>query len=245
MLPVVRTFIALRAGISAMPLARFHIYTFIGSWPWCVLLAWVGMVLGDKWGSDPRMAAVSALYGLRDRRVDRDRCRTVCLEAVARGRWRAAQGRDYRLSDGRRRFAFHVMLATVPSTGLERFLIGKQVKITASRETLLYRGGVVSSSFITARSLSYSYRTPSREVLASLRGRRDGRHMMGSEGEAEQSETSSCRSGTVFPCELASSIVPARGASPPKRNSGFCVTPLRCQPPCASGIPYRPPTCGA
>ena len=56
------------------------------------------------------------------------------------------------------------------------------------RETLLYRGGVVSSFFITVRSLSYSYCTPSREVLASLRGRRDSRHMMGSEGEAEQSE---------------------------------------------------------
>src|SRR3954453_4164736 len=57
------------------------------------------------------------------------------------------------------------------------------------RETLLYRGGVVSIFFITVRSLSYSYRTPSREVLAFLRGRRDGRHMMGSEGEAEQSES--------------------------------------------------------
>src|SRR3954469_2074197 len=56
------------------------------------------------------------------------------------------------------------------------------------REILLHRGGVVSSSFITVRSVFYSYRTPSREVLASLRGRRWGRHMMGSEGEAEQSE---------------------------------------------------------
>ena len=58
MLPVVRTFIALPAGISAMPLVRFHVYTFVGSWPWCFLLAYLGMVLGDKWGSDPRMAAV-------------------------------------------------------------------------------------------------------------------------------------------------------------------------------------------
>jgi membrane protein DedA with SNARE-associated domain len=58
MLPVVRTFIALPAGISAMPLVRFHIYTFIGSWPWCFLLAWIGMALGDKWGSDPRLSAV-------------------------------------------------------------------------------------------------------------------------------------------------------------------------------------------
>jgi membrane protein DedA with SNARE-associated domain len=40
-----------------MPLARFHVYTFIGSWPWCFGLAWVGMVLGDKWNSDPRLRA--------------------------------------------------------------------------------------------------------------------------------------------------------------------------------------------
>lgn len=58
MLPVFRTFIALPAGIARMPWLRFHIYTFIGSWPWCFLLAYVGMVLGDKWGSDPRTAEV-------------------------------------------------------------------------------------------------------------------------------------------------------------------------------------------
>jgi len=58
MLPVVRTFIALPAGISHMPPLRFHIYTFIGSWPWCFLLAYIGMLLGDKWGSDPRLHEV-------------------------------------------------------------------------------------------------------------------------------------------------------------------------------------------
>jgi len=58
MLPVIRTFIALPAGISHMPPLRFHIYTFTGSWPWCLLLAWVGMLLGDKWDSDPRLHTV-------------------------------------------------------------------------------------------------------------------------------------------------------------------------------------------
>lgn len=58
LLPVVRTFIALPAGISRMVLLRFHIYTFIGSWPWCLLLAYIGMLLGDRWGSDPRMSRV-------------------------------------------------------------------------------------------------------------------------------------------------------------------------------------------
>jgi membrane protein DedA with SNARE-associated domain len=40
-----------------MPLGRFHLYTFIGSWPWCFALAWVGMKLGDRWNSDPRIKA--------------------------------------------------------------------------------------------------------------------------------------------------------------------------------------------
>lgn len=58
LLPVVRTFIALPAGIGRMPQLRFHLYTFIGSWPWCFVLAYVGMKLGDKWESDPRFKTI-------------------------------------------------------------------------------------------------------------------------------------------------------------------------------------------
>jgi membrane protein DedA with SNARE-associated domain len=58
LLPVVRTFIALPAGIARMPQLRFHLYTFIGSWPWCYALAYVGMKLGDRWESDPRFKAI-------------------------------------------------------------------------------------------------------------------------------------------------------------------------------------------
>jgi membrane protein DedA with SNARE-associated domain len=58
LLPVVRTFIALPAGIARMPQLRFHVYTFIGSWPWCYALAYVGMKLGDRWESDPRFKAI-------------------------------------------------------------------------------------------------------------------------------------------------------------------------------------------
>ncbi|MDE3150478.1 MAG: DedA family protein [Acidobacteriota bacterium] len=54
LLPVVRTFIAFPAGIAKMAQARFHIYTFLGSWPWCFGLAYVGMKLGEKWHTDPR-----------------------------------------------------------------------------------------------------------------------------------------------------------------------------------------------
>ncbi len=58
LLPVVRTFIALPAGIARMPQLRFHVYTFLGSWPWCFALAWVGAALGDKWDTDPRFKQV-------------------------------------------------------------------------------------------------------------------------------------------------------------------------------------------
>jgi membrane protein DedA with SNARE-associated domain len=52
LLPVVRTFIAFPAGIAKMPQLRFHIYTFAGSWPWCLGLAYAGMKLGESW-DDP------------------------------------------------------------------------------------------------------------------------------------------------------------------------------------------------
>lgn len=57
-LPVVRTFIALPAGIARMPQLRFHLYTFFGSLVWCYALAWIGEQLGARWESDPRLAAV-------------------------------------------------------------------------------------------------------------------------------------------------------------------------------------------
>ena len=57
LLPVIRSFIAFPAGVARMRLVPFHVYTFLGSWPWCFGLAWVGMKLGDKWNSDPRVKA--------------------------------------------------------------------------------------------------------------------------------------------------------------------------------------------
>ena len=56
LLPVIRTFIALPAGVARMPRLRFHVYTFVGSWPWCFALAWVGMKLGERWHTDPRLS---------------------------------------------------------------------------------------------------------------------------------------------------------------------------------------------
>ncbi len=48
LLPVVRTYISLPAGITRMPLVKFIVYTFLGSFPWCVLLAYVGTLIGGN-----------------------------------------------------------------------------------------------------------------------------------------------------------------------------------------------------
>jgi len=57
LLPVIRTFIAFPAGVSRMPMGKFIVYTFVGSYPWCLGLAWVGQKLGESWNSDPRLKA--------------------------------------------------------------------------------------------------------------------------------------------------------------------------------------------
>ena len=49
LLPVVRTFISLPAGISRMPIGRFIAYSFAGSFLWSLGLAWAGFVLGENW----------------------------------------------------------------------------------------------------------------------------------------------------------------------------------------------------
>lgn len=53
LLPVIRTFISFPAGLARMPMLKFQIYSFLGSWPWCFALAYVGVVLGARWDSDP------------------------------------------------------------------------------------------------------------------------------------------------------------------------------------------------
>jgi membrane protein DedA with SNARE-associated domain len=52
LLPAIRTFIAFPAGVARMDLKRFVIYTFAGSLPWCLGLAYVGQKLGEKWNED-------------------------------------------------------------------------------------------------------------------------------------------------------------------------------------------------
>lgn len=57
LLPGVRTYVALPAGVARMPRLKFHVYTFLGSWPWCLGLAWIGLKLGQHWNSDPALRA--------------------------------------------------------------------------------------------------------------------------------------------------------------------------------------------
>jgi membrane protein DedA with SNARE-associated domain len=64
LLPVVRTFIAFPAGVARMPMAKFIVYTFVGSYPWCLGLAWVGRKLGEEWHTDPRLKAAFHRFDL-------------------------------------------------------------------------------------------------------------------------------------------------------------------------------------
>ncbi len=58
LLPVIRTFIAVPAGVSRMPMGKFIAYTFVGSYPWCYALAWAGAWAGEAWHTDPRVKAI-------------------------------------------------------------------------------------------------------------------------------------------------------------------------------------------
>lgn len=63
LLPVVRTFISLPAGIAQMPVWRFQLYSFLGSLLWCLVLGYAGMKLGQAWNSDPQFRAIFHSFG--------------------------------------------------------------------------------------------------------------------------------------------------------------------------------------
>ena len=66
LLPVIRTFISLPAGVVRMPFWRFTLYTVLGCLPWTFALAWFGYVLGRSLG-DGRRGAAAVLVGDRGR----------------------------------------------------------------------------------------------------------------------------------------------------------------------------------
>jgi membrane protein DedA with SNARE-associated domain len=49
LLPVIRTFISVPAGIARMPFGKFTLYTFLGVIPWTFALAYVGVLVEDNW----------------------------------------------------------------------------------------------------------------------------------------------------------------------------------------------------
>ena len=49
LLPIIRTFISLPAGVAAMNFPRFVLYTFLGSLPWSFFLTYLGFKMGQHW----------------------------------------------------------------------------------------------------------------------------------------------------------------------------------------------------
>jgi membrane protein DedA with SNARE-associated domain len=84
LLPVVRTFISLPAGIERMPLGRFTLYTTVGCIPWVFALTGVGYALGRNWDTVLRSFQLTSyviaglivvafvVYVIRRRRTERE-----------------------------------------------------------------------------------------------------------------------------------------------------------------------------
>jgi membrane protein DedA with SNARE-associated domain len=58
LLPVIRTYISLPAGISRMNFGQFLLFTLLGSLPWTLLLAFVGFKLGDSLDHNTQLSTV-------------------------------------------------------------------------------------------------------------------------------------------------------------------------------------------
>jgi len=57
LLPVVRAFIGLPAGFGRMSMWKFQVYSFAGSFIWCLALAEIGAQLGAQWDNNPALKA--------------------------------------------------------------------------------------------------------------------------------------------------------------------------------------------
>lgn len=51
LLPGVRTVVSLPAGVARLKLTPFVVWTFLGSFLWCLVLTWAGYLLGENWDS--------------------------------------------------------------------------------------------------------------------------------------------------------------------------------------------------
>lgn len=89
LLPIVRTFISLPAGIARMRLSHFSAYTLAGSIPWSLMLAFIGVKVGENWESiyeKLHLLDYPVLGGI--------------VLVIAYALWRRRHGRRQRLSQG-------------------------------------------------------------------------------------------------------------------------------------------------
>jgi membrane protein DedA with SNARE-associated domain len=91
LLPVVRTFISLPAGVVRMGFARFTAYTLLGCLPWCLFLTWLGYLLGERWATVERVMrpfawAIGATLVLGAIWFVRRRLHAIRVEEAAAGR---------------------------------------------------------------------------------------------------------------------------------------------------------------
>jgi membrane protein DedA with SNARE-associated domain len=81
-IPLVRAFVSLPAGVAKMPIGRFTVFSLIGTIPWVVALAFAGHALGGDWKSVRKafeyvdyavvaLAIAAVVYGVRRRREQR------------------------------------------------------------------------------------------------------------------------------------------------------------------------------
>jgi membrane protein DedA with SNARE-associated domain len=96
LLPVIRTFISLPAGVVRMDLRRFTLYTVLGCLPWSLLLTWLGYKLGERWDEVERFIrpfawAIAAAVLIGGVWFVWHRLRTIRAEEAERGADRAEE----------------------------------------------------------------------------------------------------------------------------------------------------------
>jgi membrane protein DedA with SNARE-associated domain len=65
LIPLLRAFVSLPAGIARMNFGKFTLYTFLGILPWTIGLAWAGYALGEQWTTVEKwMAPLSIVAGI-------------------------------------------------------------------------------------------------------------------------------------------------------------------------------------
>ena len=186
MLPIIRTFISLPAGIAKMPFWRFTWLTSLGCIPWVTMLAFIGREVGDNWEEwrdylhyfdYPVAAAILAgiVYFLIKRRG--------CGPPPAPGRHRGVSRRPRRPSHPRRR-----AVAARPGPGADRAPAGLELRAHLAR-SVPGRVGVAGARLRGAQE---------------LRGRPSRRHRSGAPDLAFA--TRSRRSSTSFDARRASVV---------------------------------------